>query len=48
MATAEEARRLNCYRLSWHAANSNLVARKLYDAVATTENVQYRMHLETP
>ena len=45
MAVAEDAKRLDCRRLSWVAEKDNVEARRLYDSLATCEYVQYRMPL---
>ena len=34
---------MNCYRLDWVAKQNNVVARRLYDALATCEHVPYRI-----
>lgn len=44
-AVADEAKEKGYLRLQWDTQNGN-PARKLYDELATSEFVQYRMKLE--
>ncbi|KAF4437559.1 histone acetyltransferase hpa2 [Fusarium austroafricanum] len=45
-AVADVGKEMGCFRLQWVTKHDNITARKLYDTMAETQFVQYRMNLQ--
>lgn len=45
-AVADASKEMGCFRLQWMTKHDNVAARRLYDTMAETAFVQYRMGLD--
>lgn len=44
-AVADAAKEMGCLRLQWVTKHDNIAARRLYDTIADSQFVQYRMSI---